>query len=71
MNVLSHSDEFRLYEKDRNAWARYSAQRWKQHMEGKTYEEKRAAWATIPEIVKAELRAMSTEDQARVRKVRA
>lgn len=71
MKLLSHTEEFRLYLRDRGAWARYSAERWKHRMIGKTDEEKRSAWNVIPEIVKAELRAMNTDDQARVRKVRA
>jgi hypothetical protein len=56
-----HMDEYRLYISDHRAWVRYSAEKWRRRMEGKTEAEKRSAWNNIPETVRAELMRMKRE----------
>ena len=64
MTQLTHTEEMRLYKTDYAAWVKYSAQRWKARMEGKTAEEKRSAWNIIPAAVREELQRMRELEKA-------
>lgn len=58
---LTHAEEHRLYETDRNTWARYVAPRWAEMLKKAEPEGKKELWALACPELQAALRALAKQ----------